>query len=89
MSNITNSNVSQAIKSHKFDVASVLDSQWLQVKNTKGVNFVGKKTLSYNYLAFKVGKWDQKLGKKAEDTYYNSIKKVRKIVGGTKYEKRR
>lgn len=27
--------------------------------------------------------------KKAEDTYYNSIKKVRKIVGGTKYEKRR
>ena len=32
MSNITNSNVSQAIKSHKFDVASVLDSQWLQVK---------------------------------------------------------
>ena len=27
--------------------------------------------------------------KKAEDTYYNSIKKVRKIVGGTKYEKKR
>ncbi len=69
MSNITNSNVSQAIKSHKFDVASVLDSQWLQVKNTKGVNFVGKKTLSYNYLAFKVGKWDQKLGKNVENPH--------------------
>lgn len=69
MSNITNSNVSQAIKRHKFDVASVLDSQWLQVKNTKGVNFVGKKTLSYNYLAFKVGKWDQKLGKNVENSH--------------------
>lgn len=56
MSNITNSNVSQAIKSKKFDVANVLSSQWEQVKNTKGVNFVGKKTLSYDYLAFKVGK---------------------------------
>ena len=32
MSNITNSNVSQAIKSHKFNVTSILDSQWLQVK---------------------------------------------------------
>lgn len=69
MSNITNSNVSQAIKSKKFDVANVLSSQWEQVKNTKGVNFVGKKTLSYDYLAFKVGKWDAKLGKNVENPH--------------------
>ena len=69
MSNITNSNVSQAIKSKKFDVANVLSSQWEQVKNTKGVNFVGKKTLSYDYLAFKVGNWDAKLGKNVENPH--------------------
>lgn len=69
MSNITNSNVSQAIKSRKFDVATVLPSQWEQVKNTKGVNFVGKKTLDYEYLAFKVGKWDAKLGKNVENPH--------------------
>ena len=44
----TNS-VSQAIKSHKFDVTGVLNTQWNNVKDTKGVNFIGKIPLSYNY----------------------------------------
>lgn len=48
---------SQAIKSHKFDIADVVNSQWDQVKNTKGVNFVAKVPLSYGYMGFKVGKW--------------------------------
>ena len=48
---------SQAIKSHKFDIADVVNSQWDQVKNTKGVNFVAKVPLAYSYLGFKVGKW--------------------------------
>ena len=62
-------NVSQAIKSRKFDVAGVLSSQWEQVKNTKDVNFIGKKTSNYDYLAFKVGKWDAKLGKNVENPH--------------------
>lgn len=33
-----------------------------------------------------IGKIEGITKKKAEDTYYNSIKKVRKIVGGNKYE---
>lgn len=48
---------SQAIKSHKFDIASVVNSQWDQVKNSKDVNFVAKIPLSYKYMGFKVGKW--------------------------------
>lgn len=48
---------SQAIKSHKFDIADVVNSQWDQVKNTKDVNFVAKIPLSYGYMGFKVGKW--------------------------------
>ncbi|TLQ20311.1 oligopeptide ABC transporter substrate-binding protein [Lactobacillus helveticus] len=48
---------SQAIKSHKFDIADVVNSQWDQVKNTKGVNFVAKIPLAYSYMGFKVGKW--------------------------------
>ncbi|NHL82571.1 oligopeptide ABC transporter substrate-binding protein [Lactobacillus helveticus] len=48
---------SQAIKSHKFDIADVVNSQWDQVKNTKGVNFVANVPLAYGYMGFKVGKW--------------------------------
>ncbi|ALJ24098.1 peptide ABC transporter substrate-binding protein [Lactobacillus gallinarum] len=48
---------SQAIKSHKFDIADVVNSQWDQVKNTKDVNFVANIPLSYSYMGFKVGKW--------------------------------
>ena len=45
---------------------------------------------AYEEMSFKeIGEIEGITKKKAEDTYYNSIKKVRKIVGGTKYEKRR
>lgn len=54
---------SQAIKSHKFDVASVINTQWKQVKDTKDVTFIAKIPLSYSYLGFKVGKWDAKSSK--------------------------
>lgn len=56
---------SQAIKSHKFDVADVINTQWQQVKNTKKVRFIAKLPLEYNYLGFKVGKW--KNGKNVMD----------------------
>lgn len=56
-------NSSQALKSHKFDIIGVRNSQWKEVKNTKGVNFVGKVGLGYSYVGFKVGKWSAKKGK--------------------------
>ncbi|GAA3634542.1 oligopeptide ABC transporter substrate-binding protein [Lactobacillus hamsteri] len=55
---ISPNSVAQSIKSKKFDVTQVINSQWQNVKNTKGVNFIATIPLSYSYLGFKVGKWD-------------------------------
>lgn len=53
---------SQSIKSKKFDIINVVNSQWKEVKGTKGYNFVAQIPLSYSYMGFKVGKWDKKTG---------------------------
>ena len=45
-----------------FDIIDVVNSQWRQVKGTKGFNYVANTPLSYSYLGFKVGKWDKKKG---------------------------
>ncbi|MBH9985584.1 oligopeptide ABC transporter substrate-binding protein [Lactobacillus sp. M0403] len=60
---VSTNSTTQAIKSHKFDVAKVINSQWKQAKDAKGVNFIAKIPLSYSYLAFKVGKFDAKTSK--------------------------
>ena len=59
---ISSNSAGQAIKSHKFDIIDVVNSQWAQVKGTKGFNYVAHTPLSYSYLGFKVGKWDKKKG---------------------------
>ncbi|NHL91664.1 oligopeptide ABC transporter substrate-binding protein [Lactobacillus helveticus] len=55
---INPNSVAQSIKSNKFDVIKVINSQWTNIKNTKGVNFIAQVPLSYSYLGFKVGKWE-------------------------------
>ena len=60
---VSPNSASQSIKSGKFDVTRVINSQWKQVKDTKDVNFVAQIPLGYRYLAFKVGKWDAKKSK--------------------------
>ena len=60
---ISQNSISQAIKSHKFDIAQVVNSQWNEVKDTKGVNFVAQIPLGYHYIGFRVGKWNAKAGK--------------------------
>lgn len=59
---ISPNSASQSIKSKKFDMINVVNSQWKQVKGTKGYNFVAQIPLSYSYMGFKVGKWDKKTG---------------------------
>ncbi|MCT3601471.1 oligopeptide ABC transporter substrate-binding protein [Lactobacillus acidophilus] len=59
---INPNSVAQSIKSNKFDVISVINSQWQNVKGTKGVNFIAQVPLLYSYLGFKVGKWDAQKG---------------------------
>ena len=60
---VSPNSASQAIKAHKFEVAQVVNAQWKQVKDTKGVKFIAQIPLAYNYLGFKVGKWDAKKGR--------------------------
>ena len=43
--------------------------QYDEVKHTKGVNFVGEKGMTYSFIAFKVGKWDEKLGKNVQNPH--------------------
>lgn len=59
---ISPNSASQSIKSKKFDMIDVVNSQWKEVKGTKGYNFVARIPLSYSYMGFKVGKWDKKTG---------------------------
>ncbi|APG73525.1 oligopeptide ABC transporter substrate-binding protein [Lactobacillus delbrueckii subsp. jakobsenii ZN7a-9 = DSM 26046] len=59
---ISPNSASQAIKSKKFDMIDVVNSQWKEVKGTKGYNFVASIPLSYSYMGFKVGTWDKKTG---------------------------
>lgn len=58
---------SQAIKSHKFDITGVVNSQWKNVANTDNVNWIANIPLSYSYLGFKVGKWDAAKGENVMD----------------------
>lgn len=59
---VSPNSVAQSIKSGKFDVTGVLNSQWQNTKDAKGVNFIASVPLKYSYLGFKVGKWDAKKG---------------------------
>lgn len=65
---ISQNSISQGIKSRKFDVAEVVNDQWNEVKDTKGVNFVAQIPLAYHYIGFKVGKWDAKQDKNVMNT---------------------
>ena len=53
---VSTNSASQAIKSHKFDIADVVNSQWQAVKDAKDTKFVANIPLAYSYLGFKVGK---------------------------------
>lgn len=54
---VSTNSASQAIKSHKFDIVDVINSQWQAVKDAKDTKFIAKIPLAYSYLGFKVGKW--------------------------------
>lgn len=79
---VSTKSATQAIKSHKFDIADVINDQWKQVKDTKDVNFVAKIPLAYSYIGFKVGKWDAKKGKNVMDPKGKmSNKSLRQAIG--------
>lgn len=57
---ISPKSVSTAIKERTYDIIEVVNSQWQQIRTTKNYRFVATIPLSYNYLGFKLGKWDEK-----------------------------
>ena len=64
---VSTNSASQAIKSHKFDIADVINSQWEQVKSAKDFTFIANVPLQYTYIGFKVGKFDTKTSKSVMD----------------------
>mgnify|MGYP002577282395 FL=1 len=54
---VSTNSASQAIKSHKFDIVGVVNSQWQSVKTANDTNFIAKIPLAYSYLGFRVGEW--------------------------------
>lgn len=64
---VSPNSITQAIKSKKYDVTQVINSQWDSVKDTKGVEFVAYTPLAYSYLGFKVGKWDAAAGENVQN----------------------
>ncbi|WEV50466.1 oligopeptide ABC transporter substrate-binding protein [Lactobacillus sp. ESL0731] len=79
---ISSNSTSQSIKDHKFDVIQAINTQWDQVKDTKNVNFVAQIPLQYNYIGFKVGKWDAKKGKNVMNPKAKmSNKALRQAIG--------
>lgn len=64
---VSTNSASQSIKSHKFDVANVINDQWKQVKDAKETTFIANIPLAYRYIGFRVGKWDAKTGKNVMD----------------------
>ncbi|WEV38099.1 oligopeptide ABC transporter substrate-binding protein [Lactobacillus sp. ESL0680] len=78
---VSPNSASQSIKSQKFDVTRVVNAQWNQVKNSKGVNFVATVPLSYYYLGFKVGKWDGKQSKNVMEKNPKMTKPLRQAIG--------
>ncbi|WEV36327.1 oligopeptide ABC transporter substrate-binding protein [Lactobacillus sp. ESL0677] len=78
---VSPNSASQSIKSHKFDVTRVINPQWNQVKDTKKINFVASIPLSYYYLGFKVGKWDNKQGKNVMEKKPKMTQPLRQAIG--------
>lgn len=54
---VSSKTATQALKSGRFDVINVVNSDWQAARSARNVNFIKRDPLQYNYLAFKVGKW--------------------------------
>ncbi|CAG7646887.1 hypothetical protein PAESOLCIP111_05264 [Paenibacillus solanacearum] len=50
--------VLQSLKKGQIDVATFPTDQYPTAKDTKNVQFIGKIDLAYNYIGFKLGRWD-------------------------------
>jgi peptide/nickel transport system substrate-binding protein len=68
---ISTSTVGEALKAGRFDIASVPATQYDNIKNLSNISILGRPELSYSYLGFKLGKYDQE---KSENIYDENAK---------------
>ncbi|MFJ5791399.1 oligopeptide ABC transporter substrate-binding protein [Lysinibacillus sp. NPDC093197] len=64
---VSTSTVGEALKAGRFDIASVPATQYDTIKNLSNISILGRPELSYSYLGFKLGKYDQEKGENIYD----------------------
>ena len=76
--------VVEAVKAGKYDllVGTAVADKYEQLKELTNVKLVGRHELSYNYMGFKLGKWDSAKGEAVTDpTMKMSDPNLRKAMG--------
>ncbi|WP_409368302.1 oligopeptide ABC transporter substrate-binding protein [Lysinibacillus sp. 38-6] len=64
---VSTSTVGEALKAGQFDIASVPSSHYDNIKNLSNITILGRPELSYEYLGFKLGKYDKEKGENIYD----------------------
>lgn len=54
---VSPNSVAQVMQRHQYDVATVAGDQFTALQGDQHIKFIGAKSLSYRYLAFKVGRY--------------------------------
>lgn len=68
---VSTSAVGEAVKAGQFDIVSFPATQYDSIKNLSNISILGRPELSYSYLGFKLGKYDQE---KSENIYDENAK---------------
>ncbi|OEC02609.1 ABC transporter substrate-binding protein [Lysinibacillus sphaericus] len=68
---VSTSTIGEALKAGQFDIASVPATHYENIKNLSNITILGRPDLSYDYLGFKLGKYDQEKG---ENVYNENAK---------------
>ncbi|TKI48465.1 oligopeptide ABC transporter substrate-binding protein [Lysinibacillus tabacifolii] len=64
---VSTSTVGEAVKAGQFDIVSFPATQYDSIKNLSNISILGRPELSYSYLGFKLGKYDQEKGENIYD----------------------
>lgn len=76
--NVSSASITSALKNHKYDIVYGMPSDsYSDWKNISGYTNLGHQSLAYNYLGFKLGKWDDK---KSENVYDPNSKMANKSL---------
>ncbi|RNE06257.1 Oligopeptide-binding protein AppA precursor [Lacticaseibacillus paracasei] len=76
--NVSTASITSALKNHKYDVVYNMPADsYNDWKSIGGYDNLGRQSLSYNYIGFKLGKWDHS---KSENIYNPKAKMANKSL---------